>query len=203
MGDLGSISGLGRSPGEGKGYPLQYSGLENSVECIVHGSQSWTRLSHFHFQFLCLYIKIKTKLCLNARKLTLYFFLWGLLWIYLGTPNVKILFEEATLILCSANLNRHLAWVLDNLAFSIEAVGSQHFGNFRAFIVSFQMIKLNLTIIFSLHSFNSFLKHFVLWTKSIIYKWKWKLFSHVQLEKARATHSSTLAWKIPWMGGAW
>ena len=31
------IVGLGRSPGEGKGYPLQYSGLENSMECIVHG----------------------------------------------------------------------------------------------------------------------------------------------------------------------
>ena len=36
-GDLGSIPGLGRSPGEGKGYPLQYSGLENSMGCIVHG----------------------------------------------------------------------------------------------------------------------------------------------------------------------
>ena len=36
-GDLGSISGLGRSPGEGKGYPFQYSGLENSMDCIVHG----------------------------------------------------------------------------------------------------------------------------------------------------------------------
>ena len=36
-GDLGSIPGLGRSPGEGKGYPLQCSGLENSVDCIVHG----------------------------------------------------------------------------------------------------------------------------------------------------------------------
>ena len=35
--DLGSIPGLGRSPGEGKGYPLQYSGLENSMNCIVHG----------------------------------------------------------------------------------------------------------------------------------------------------------------------
>ena len=34
-GDLGSIPGLGRSPGEGKGYPLQYSGLENSMDCIV------------------------------------------------------------------------------------------------------------------------------------------------------------------------
>ena len=35
-GDLGSIPGLGRSPGEGKGYPLQYSGLENSMDYIVH-----------------------------------------------------------------------------------------------------------------------------------------------------------------------
>ena len=35
--DLGSIPGLGRSPGEGKRYPLQYSGLENSMDCIVHG----------------------------------------------------------------------------------------------------------------------------------------------------------------------
>ena len=37
VGDLGSILGLGRSPGEGKGYPLQNSGLENSKDCIVHG----------------------------------------------------------------------------------------------------------------------------------------------------------------------
>ena len=36
-GDLGLIPGLGRSPGEGRGYPLQYSGLENSMDCIVHG----------------------------------------------------------------------------------------------------------------------------------------------------------------------
>ena len=44
-------SGLGRSPGEGKGYPLQYSGLENSMDCIVHGvAKSWTRLSNFQVQ---------------------------------------------------------------------------------------------------------------------------------------------------------
>ena len=36
-GDLGLTPGLGRSPGEGKGYPLQYSGLENSMDFIVHG----------------------------------------------------------------------------------------------------------------------------------------------------------------------
>ena len=49
-GDLGSIPGLGRSPGEGKGYPLQYSGLENAMDCIVHGvAENHTRLSDFHF----------------------------------------------------------------------------------------------------------------------------------------------------------
>ena len=37
VGDLVSITGLGRSPGEGKGYPIQYSGLENSMDSIVHG----------------------------------------------------------------------------------------------------------------------------------------------------------------------
>ena len=48
-GDLGLIPGLGRSPGEGKGYPLQYSGLENSMDCIVHGvATSWTQLA-LHF----------------------------------------------------------------------------------------------------------------------------------------------------------
>ena len=42
-GDLGSIPGLGRSSGEGKGYPLQYSGLEKSMYCIVLGvAKSWT-----------------------------------------------------------------------------------------------------------------------------------------------------------------
>ena len=37
VGDLGLITGLGRSPGEGNGYPLQYSGLDNSRDFIVHG----------------------------------------------------------------------------------------------------------------------------------------------------------------------
>ena len=49
-GDLGSIPGLGKSPREGKGYPLWYSGLENSMDCIVHGSQrvghDWATFTH-------------------------------------------------------------------------------------------------------------------------------------------------------------
>ena len=44
------IPGLGRSPGEGKGYPLQYCGLENSMDCIVHGvSKNQTQLNDFYF----------------------------------------------------------------------------------------------------------------------------------------------------------
>ena len=48
VGDLGSIPGLRRSPGEGRGYPLQYSGLENSMACIVHVSQrhNWVTFTH-------------------------------------------------------------------------------------------------------------------------------------------------------------
>ena len=55
-GDLGLIPGLGRSPGEGKGSPLQYSGLENSMDCIVNGvEKSQTQLSNFNL--LMLYFK--------------------------------------------------------------------------------------------------------------------------------------------------
>ena len=48
-GDAGLIPGFGRSSGEGNGYSLQCSGLENSMDCIVHGvAKSWTGLSNFH-----------------------------------------------------------------------------------------------------------------------------------------------------------
>ena len=47
--NLDLIPKLGRSPGEVKGYPLQYSGLENSMDCIVNGvTKSQTGLSDFH-----------------------------------------------------------------------------------------------------------------------------------------------------------
>ena len=52
VGDLGSIPVLGRSPGEGNSYPLWYSGLDNSIDCIVHGvTKNQTRLSDFHLIF--------------------------------------------------------------------------------------------------------------------------------------------------------
>ena len=63
-GDLGSIPGLGRSPGEGKGYSLQYSSLENSMECIGHGSQ---RVGHDWVTFTL----VQKETHLNVRLKTL------------------------------------------------------------------------------------------------------------------------------------
>ena len=52
VGDLGLIPGLGRSSGEGKGYPLQYSGLENSMDYIVHGvTKSWDTTERLSLSF--------------------------------------------------------------------------------------------------------------------------------------------------------
>ena len=64
-GDLGLIPGLGRSSGEGKGYPLQYSGLENSMDHIVHGvAKSQTQLSDF---------RLHEELWMNAFDIFLFF----------------------------------------------------------------------------------------------------------------------------------
>ena len=57
VGDLGSIPGLGRFPGEGKGYPHQHSGLENSMDCVELQSMGLQRVGHnqatFTFTFIC------------------------------------------------------------------------------------------------------------------------------------------------------
>ena len=66
-GDLASIPGLERSPGERKGYPLQYSGLENLMNCTVHGiAKSRTQLRDFHFslELNISYLVLQRK-CLN------------------------------------------------------------------------------------------------------------------------------------------
>ena len=66
--DLGLSPGLGRSPVEGNSYPLQYSGLENSMDWIVHGvtkSQTW--LSDFHFHFVYIHRNIQPSSLSNCR----------------------------------------------------------------------------------------------------------------------------------------
>ena len=83
VGDLGLIPGLRRSPGEGKGYPLQYSGLENSMDCIVHGvTKSWTRLSNFYFHFhVTLYWKAFDDFHCRGIKFQLY-------WLSISTDSL-------------------------------------------------------------------------------------------------------------------
>ena len=90
-GDPGSIPGLGRSPEEGKGYPLQYSGLEKPMDCIVHGvakSRTWLSDFHSHFSFdwglKILTIHISTT--------------W---WSYLCTPSLLTPFQLHCIFYCS------------------------------------------------------------------------------------------------------
>ena len=65
-GDLGAILGLERSPGEGNGYPLQYSGLENFMDCIIRGViKSQTQLSNFGF----LHSSVSKESTCNVRDL--------------------------------------------------------------------------------------------------------------------------------------
>ena len=67
VGDLGSIPGLGRSPGKEKGYPVHYSGLENSMDYIHGVAKSWTQLSDFHFTSLWVFGNREDKVNLLIR----------------------------------------------------------------------------------------------------------------------------------------
>ena len=70
VGDLGLIPGLGRSPGEENGYPLQYSGLENSMDCIVHRvAKSRTWLSYQGMWNLSLYSNLFLFIMVNFCSL--------------------------------------------------------------------------------------------------------------------------------------
>ena len=79
--DLSSVPGLGRSPGEGKGYPLQYSGLENSMNGIVHGvTKSRTRQNDFRLA-LSERATVTTQISLHICK-------------YSTVPNVELLNQK-------------------------------------------------------------------------------------------------------------
>ena len=67
-GDLGLIPVLERAPGEGKGYPFQYCGLENSMDCIVNRvSKSRTRLSNFHLNDCSSVCEFLTYVCMDNK----------------------------------------------------------------------------------------------------------------------------------------
>ena len=82
--------GLGKSPGEGKGYPLQYSSLENFMDCIVHEvAKSQTRLSKFHFHFLHL-LGNSSLSCLGIGPWTLLCWFVNPAYNFISTSLVKL-----------------------------------------------------------------------------------------------------------------
>ena len=102
VGDLSSIPGLGRPPGERKGYPLQYSDLENSMDCRVHGvSNSWTWLSDFHIQSL----KAKSKMIAFGQFTDFWsvqswpgnHVAWWKAWPHMNNELLLLLFSESNL----------------------------------------------------------------------------------------------------------
>ena len=72
--DLGSVPGLGRSPGEGNSYPLQNSDLENSMDCIVHGVAK-SRGHDFHFTSLHFWLRLRDQA--SGFFFTIFFLLTG------------------------------------------------------------------------------------------------------------------------------
>ena len=98
VGHLGLIPGLGRSPGEGKGYSLQYSGLETSTDCVVLGvAKSQTRLSDFDFS-----LKFPVSGIFLPRSHCLTSLLGSGLSQHLATPTNNPLMEEMQFLPVSA-----------------------------------------------------------------------------------------------------
>ena len=88
--DLGLIPGLGRSRGEGKGYPLQYSSLENFMDRVVHGvAKSWTWLSDFHFMSLQWELVCCRSSGFKAVNISWWIHLWGEMFYQIRTPPLQ------------------------------------------------------------------------------------------------------------------
>ena len=101
VGDLGLIHGLGRSPGEGNGNPLQYSCLENPWteepgKLQSMGSQSWTRLSDFSFTFVDLVVTLTSNL---YKRYNLNHIPASLVFHDNQVPLIKIIFPQSSLYL--------------------------------------------------------------------------------------------------------
>ena len=117
VGNLCMIFGLERSPGGEKGYPPQYAGLENSVDCTVHGvAKSHTRLSHFHFHsFWSEWPSSKNLQTINAgkgvekRRKGNTPTLWGTLWKFLKKLKIVLPYDPAIPLL-GINLEKTILW---------------------------------------------------------------------------------------------
>ena len=113
--DLGLISGLGRSPGEGKGYPLQYSGLKNSIDWL----QSRTRLSNFHLWHVPLQNKPESMyiLTMGFQQQHMYHLPVPTIW-----STYSVLTCEPTVYLCICVHGLYLVCIAPSLYVSIYYV---------------------------------------------------------------------------------
>ena len=98
-GDLSSIPGLGRSPGEGKGYPLQYSGLENSMDCVPMGSKrvghDWVTFTSLLYFTSSIWPSRSLCFCLTIVKQFLCFYsILASIWIFLFCSRVLCCFSN-------------------------------------------------------------------------------------------------------------
>ena len=115
--------GLGRSPGEGKGYPLLHSGLENSMDCIVHGvTKSQTRLSDFRW------VRFKVELCWEAAGIKIAIpcsFLLSFYLLYL----LHTLLYTVFLTLVSFLWGQGLAWCTYSVPKAVAGSGKAQLSN--------------------------------------------------------------------------
>ena len=77
-GDPSSIPGLGRSAGEGIGYPLQYSGLENSMDCIVYGIANTNTPHACMYVYMCVCVYIYTHIYIVYKCVRVYIYIDGM-----------------------------------------------------------------------------------------------------------------------------
>ena len=168
--DLGSLSGLERSPGEGKGYLLQYYGLENSMDCIAYGvAKSRTQISDFHFA---------SELTKQAQ---VFFFVW-LLGVFFFFFPWRLHKQCLTEIVPNHNFYSksydflHSLWNTNELLLSLSS----------SLVVLLLSSSLEVQLVKNLPAMQ----------KTLVWFLGWKEL----LEKGRATHSSVLGlpWWLSW-----
>ena len=109
VGDLGLTPGLGRSLGEGNGYPCQYPGLENSVDCIVHGvAKSQTQLNELY--------------CLSQPYMTTGKTIALTRWIFIGKVTSLLFSTPSRLVIAFLPRSKHLlvSWLQSPSAVILE-----------------------------------------------------------------------------------
>ena len=191
-GDRGSIPGLGRFPRERKSYPLQYSGLDNSMDGISHGvAKNQTQLSDFHFHFT---FTLGLPSQLTVKNLPVMQKTWVQFWGWEDPLEKKI-----------ATHSSILAWRIpwaEELG-RLQSEGSQESDltqglnhHHYEFITMFHIV-MNHFIIFKMVKVLSGKTN----TKMLSLLLKFFILK-CPLEESMATHSGILAWRIPMHRGA-